>query len=54
MQRIEIIEQSVLAKAFRGELVPQDTHVELAEELLKRILEEKRKTTRTVTKSKKK
>jgi hypothetical protein len=35
--------QSILAKAFRGELVPQDPNDESASELLKRIQEERRK-----------
>ena len=43
MERIEKIEQAVLAKAFRGELVEPDPNDEPAEELLKRILEEKTK-----------
>ncbi|HPM45735.1 MAG TPA: restriction endonuclease subunit S [bacterium] len=37
--RVEKIEQSVLAKAFRGELVAQDPNDEPAENLLKRILD---------------
>ncbi len=41
MQRLEKLEQSVLAKAFRGELVEPDPNDEPAEELLKRILAEK-------------
>ncbi|MDX9806501.1 MAG: restriction endonuclease subunit S [bacterium] len=41
--RVEKIEQSVLAKAFRGELVDPDPNDEPAENLLKRILEEKSK-----------
>ena len=41
--RVEKIEQSVLAKAFRGELAPQDPNDEPVSELLKRILEEKDK-----------
>jgi type I restriction enzyme S subunit len=41
MERVEKIEQSVLAKAFRGELAPQNPNDEPAEELLKRILAEK-------------
>lgn len=41
MQRIEKIEQSVLAKAFRGELAAQDPNDEPAEVLLQRILAEK-------------
>jgi type I restriction enzyme, S subunit len=43
MGRVEKIEQSILAKAFHGELVEQDPNDEPAEELLKRILEEKEK-----------
>jgi type I restriction enzyme, S subunit len=43
MERVEKIEQSVLAKAFRGELVEPDSNDEPAEELLKRILAEKAK-----------
>ena len=43
IERVEKIEQSVLAKAFRGELAPQDPNDEPAEELLKRILAEKSK-----------
>lgn len=43
LERVEKIEQSVLAKAFRGELVETDPNDEPAEELLKRILEEKAK-----------
>ncbi len=41
IQRVEKIEQSVLAKAFRGELANPDPNDEPAAELLKRILEEK-------------
>lgn len=41
--RVDKIEQSILAKAFRGELVEPDPDDEPAEELLKRILEEKAK-----------
>jgi type I restriction enzyme S subunit len=54
MQRIEKIEQSVLAKAFRGELVPQNPNDEPAEELLKRIMEEKNKIAQGKTKKDKK
>lgn len=43
MQRIEKIEQAVLAKAFRGELAAQDPNDEPAEALLQRILAEKEK-----------
>ena len=43
MERVKKIEQSVLAKAFRGELAPQNPNDEPAEELLKRILAEKAK-----------
>ncbi len=42
-ERVEKIEQSVLAKAFRGELAEPDPNDEPAAELLKRILEEKAK-----------
>ncbi|HOT58394.1 MAG TPA: restriction endonuclease subunit S [Spirochaetales bacterium] len=41
LERVEKLEQSILAKAFRGELVEPDPNDEPAEELLKRILEEK-------------
>ncbi len=41
MERVDKIEQSVLAKAFRGELVDPDPNDEPAEQLLARILEEK-------------
>jgi len=41
--RVDKLSQSVLAKAFRGELVPQDPNDEPAEKLLERILEEKAK-----------
>ncbi|MCX8123885.1 MAG: restriction endonuclease subunit S, partial [Spirochaetes bacterium] len=42
-ERVEKLEQAILAKAFRGELVKPDPNDEPAEELLKRILEEKAK-----------
>jgi type I restriction enzyme S subunit len=38
---VDKLSQSVLAKAFRGELVPQDPNDEPAEKLLERIMEEK-------------
>lgn len=41
--RVDKLSQSVLAKAFRGELVPQDPNDEPAEKLLERILAEKTK-----------
>ena len=41
--RVDKLSQSVLAKAFCGELVPQDPNDEPAEKLLERILEEKAK-----------
>ncbi|MFH2091310.1 MAG: restriction endonuclease subunit S [Pseudomonadota bacterium] len=41
--RIDKLSQSVLAKAFRGELVPQDPNDEPAEKLLERIMAEKTK-----------
>jgi type I restriction enzyme S subunit len=40
-KRISILDQSILAKAFRGELVPQDPNDEPAAQLLKRIKQEK-------------
>jgi len=43
MERVGKIEQAVLAKAFRGELVEADPNDEPAEELLKKILAEKAK-----------
>ena len=42
-ERLEKLEQAILARAFRGELVEPDPNDEPAEELLKRILEEKAK-----------
>ena len=41
--QVEKLEQAILAKAFRGELVEPDPNDEPASELLKRILEEKAK-----------
>jgi len=41
--RVEALAQSVLAKAFRGELVPQNPDDEPAEKMLQRIQEEKTK-----------
>jgi len=41
---VDKLTQSILAKAFRGELVPQDPNDEPTSELLKRIKEEKTKT----------
>lgn len=43
IQRVEKIEQSVLAKAFKGELVDPDPNDEPAAELLNLILQEKAK-----------
>ncbi len=43
IQRVEKIEQSVLAKAFRGELADPDPNDEPAAVLLKRLHEEKAK-----------
>lgn len=45
VDQVNKIEHSVLAKAFRGELVDPDPDDEPAEELLKRIIEEKIKMT---------
>jgi type I restriction enzyme, S subunit len=40
---VDKLTQSILAKAFRGKLVPQDPNDEPASELLKHIQEERRK-----------
>ena len=40
-KQIDLLEKSILAKAFRGELGTNDPNDEPASELLKRILEEK-------------
>jgi type I restriction enzyme S subunit len=40
---VDKLSQSILAKAFRGELVPQDPNDEPAEKLLERIKAEKEK-----------
>ena len=40
---VDKLTQSILAKAFRGELVPQDPNDEPAEKLLERIMEEREK-----------
>jgi type I restriction enzyme, S subunit len=40
---VDKLTQSILAKAFRGELVPQDPNDEPASGLLKRIREERQK-----------
>ncbi|HOJ37652.1 MAG TPA: restriction endonuclease subunit S [Ignavibacteriales bacterium] len=53
MQRLKKLEQSVLAKAFRGELIEPDPNDESAEELLKKILKEKQKLQGEVKKNKK-
>ena len=50
---IEKIEQAILAKAFRGELVEADPDDEPAEELLKRISAEKEKLDSKISKRKK-
>jgi type I restriction enzyme S subunit len=43
MARVEKFPQAILAKAFRGELVPQDPNDEPAEKLLERIHQEREK-----------
>jgi len=53
-EQVDKLSQSVLAKAFRGELVPQDPTDEPAEKLLEQILEEKAKMEATLKKAKKK
>lgn len=51
--QVDKLSQSVLAKAFKGELVPQDLNDEPAEKLLERILEEKAKMEKELKKAKK-
>ena len=51
---VDKLTQSILAKAFRGELVPRDPNDEPASELLKRIQEEKDKQTKKQEKKVKK
>lgn len=51
---LETLNQSILAKAFRGELVPQDPNDEPASVLLERIKAEKEKAKPNKSKSKKK
>ncbi len=51
---IDKLSQSVLAKTFRGELVPQDPNDEPAEKLLERIMEEKAKMEGTLKVARKK
>ena len=51
LKRSETLRQSILKKAFSGQLVPQDPNDEPASELLKRIKAEK--TTQAPTKRKK-
>jgi len=51
---VDKLTQSILAKAFRGELVPQDPNDEPASELLKRIQEEKDRQTKKREKKAKK
>jgi type I restriction enzyme S subunit len=43
LEKIEELQQSILAKAFRGELVPQDPNDEPASVLLERIRAEREK-----------
>jgi len=51
---LETLNQSILAKAFRGELVPQDPNDEPASVLLERIRKERDKAKPKKSKSKKK
>ncbi len=51
--RVDNLTQSILAKAFRGELVPQDENDEPAEKLLKRIAQARAKTEALVKEAKK-
>jgi len=48
---MDIIIQSILAKAFRGELAPQNPNDEPAEKLLERVKEEKEKQDPKIKKS---
>ena len=41
LEKVNAMDQSILSKAFRGELVPQDPNDEPASEFLKRIKQEK-------------
>jgi len=52
-KRVDKLTQSILAKAFKGELVPQDPNDEPAEELLKRIKAEQEKAKPKKTRKKK-
>lgn len=52
-EKIDKLPQSVLAKTFRGELVPQYPNDEPASELLKRIIAEKEKRRAEIKKTKK-
>ncbi len=52
--RVDKLSQSVLAKAFRGELVPQDPNDEPAEKLLERIMAQKAKMEKALKGAKKK
>jgi len=52
-EKIDKLPQSVLAKTFRGELVPQDPDDEPASELLKKIIAEKEKRQSEIKKTKK-
>ncbi|MFQ5786406.1 MAG: restriction endonuclease subunit S [Thermodesulfobacteriota bacterium] len=52
-EKVDKFPQSVLSKAFRGELVPQDPNDEPAEKLLERIKEEKAKMEAELKKTKK-
>lgn len=52
--RVDKLSQSVLAKAFRGELVPQDPNDEPAEKLLERILEEKERLSQSTQRTRRK
>ncbi|MGL5510808.1 MAG: hypothetical protein ACRDB1_14395, partial [Microcoleaceae cyanobacterium] len=49
-EKLNKFNQSVLAKAFRGKLVPQDPNDEPASVLLGKIQQEKNKTTEKKTK----
>ena len=52
-KRVDRLTQSILAKAFKGELVPQDPNDESAEKLLERIKAEQEKEKPKKTRKKK-
>ena len=53
LRQVQALRQSILKKAFSGQLVPQDPNDEPASDLLERIQAEKRLTATTPKKTKK-